>query len=49
VVHHAVADGIGGLAVLWQLVDHSPGAEGASQPRPLPRKGAVRSWGTSLP
>jgi diacylglycerol O-acyltransferase len=49
VVHHAVADGIGGLAVLRQLVDHSPGAEGASQPRPLPRKAAARSWGTSLP
>jgi diacylglycerol O-acyltransferase len=48
VVHHAVADGIGGLAVLRQLVDQSSGAEEPSQPRPLPRKGAARSWTTSL-
>lgn len=48
VVHHAVADGIGGLAVLSQLVDHPSVADGPSQPRPLATKGAARSSATAL-
>lgn len=37
VLHHVLADGIGGLAVLAGLVDGSPPARGAAFPRPAPR------------
>ena len=47
VIHHAVADGIGGLAVLSQLVDHSSVADGPNTSRPVPTKRVARSWESS--
>jgi diacylglycerol O-acyltransferase / wax synthase len=36
VLHHAMADGVGGLAVLASLVDGAPTTQAASFPRPAP-------------
>ena len=36
VLHHALADGVGGLAVLTQLIDGATGTPEASFPRPAP-------------
>jgi WS/DGAT/MGAT family acyltransferase len=36
VAHHALADGVGGLAVLASLVDSRPGTSSAGYPRPAP-------------
>ena len=40
-LHHVVADGIGGLAVLARLVDGAPTAPDADFPRPAPRRRAL--------
>jgi diacylglycerol O-acyltransferase len=36
VMHHALADGVGGLAILGNLVDGRPGTRSACYPRPAP-------------
>jgi hypothetical protein len=36
VIHHVLADGIGGLAVLANLADHAPGRPQAAYPFPAP-------------
>ena len=41
VLHHALADGVGGLAVLAGLVDPGSGADDRSFPRPRPSDGAL--------
>lgn len=41
VLHHVLADGIGGLAVLAHLVDHGPGAADVPFPRPAPTRGSL--------
>jgi diacylglycerol O-acyltransferase / wax synthase len=41
VAHHALADGVGGLAVLASLVDSNPGAPNACYPRPGPSAAAL--------
>jgi diacylglycerol O-acyltransferase / wax synthase len=41
VLHHAMADGIGGLAVLANLVDGAPKTTGVSFPRPAPTAAAL--------
>jgi len=41
VAHHALADGVGGLAVLASLVDSNPGAPNACYPRPAPSAAAL--------
>ncbi|WP_299926854.1 wax ester/triacylglycerol synthase domain-containing protein [uncultured Nocardioides sp.] len=50
VLHHVLADGVGGLAVLATLVD--PGASAAAQPlpreRPTTRELALDAWRTHL-
>ena len=40
-LHHVVADGIGGLAVLARLVDGIPTAAAVDFPRPCPARGAL--------
>jgi diacylglycerol O-acyltransferase len=49
-LHHVVADGIGGLAVLARLVDGIPTAPAADFPRPSPGRGALvrDAFGTRL-
>jgi WS/DGAT/MGAT family acyltransferase len=37
-LHHVVADGVGGLAVLAQLVDGAPAVPGGDFPRPAPSR-----------
>jgi len=48
-VHHVLADGIGGLALLAGLVDGAP-EPAPAQPRPMPRRRALvaDAWGTRL-
>ncbi|WIX98517.1 wax ester/triacylglycerol synthase family O-acyltransferase [Amycolatopsis mongoliensis] len=41
VLHHVLADGVGGLAVLGTLVDGGAGAPGMPFPRPRPTAGAL--------
>jgi WS/DGAT/MGAT family acyltransferase len=41
VLHHAMADGVGGLAVLASLVDGAPDAPAAGYPRPAPARAAL--------
>jgi diacylglycerol O-acyltransferase len=41
VLHHALADGIGGLAVLARLVDAPAGAPGVDFPRPAPSRAGL--------
>src|SRR5262245_7552741 len=41
VLHHAMADGVGGLAVLASLVDGAPDTPAAAYPRPAPARAAL--------
>ena len=41
VLHHALADGVGGLAVLANLVDGAPKTTGVNFPRPAPAAAAL--------
>jgi diacylglycerol O-acyltransferase len=50
-LHHVLADGIGGLAVLGRLVDGAPATPGTTDfPRPAPGNGALfrEAYGTRL-
>jgi WS/DGAT/MGAT family acyltransferase len=46
VLHHVLADGVAGLAILAALADGSPSAPEASLPRPAPSRGqlALDAW-----
>jgi diacylglycerol O-acyltransferase len=41
VLHHVLADGMGGLAILAQLVDGAPAAAASDYPRPAPSRGSL--------